>query len=226
MIFWYLTAAILLLLIFLPRVGLVSVYKNLQVAQQREQVEDALKHLLDRDRGGRNASSESLAGTLDVSRIKTTDLVASMESWGLVHSRDSELHLTLDGERWASLPFPGWLRWVGVFISLFGFILLQWDQNILGNSWSDTQRMLKEQVLITSGPYSIIRHPFYAAFLLILGSTLFITANWLIGFSWVFMTFLEIYSRLHFEDSLMTEYFGNQFREYMQRTGSLFPNIV
>jgi protein-S-isoprenylcysteine O-methyltransferase Ste14 len=127
---------------------------------------------------------------------------------------------------WASLSFPGWLRWTGVIIALLGFILLQWAQNTLGASWSDTPRMMKEQVLITSGPYRLIRHPIYTAFLLILGSTLIISANWLIGFSWFFMTCLEIYSRVHFEESLMIEYFGDQYSEYMQRTGRLFPKIV
>src|SRR5688572_13337499 len=80
---------------------------------------------------------------------------------------------------WATLPLPFWLRWVGVGIALAGFALLQWAQNTLGKSWSDTPRMIKEQALVTSGPYKLIRHPIYTAFLLILGSTLFISANWL-----------------------------------------------
>jgi len=101
MTIWYISAVILLLLIFLPRIGLVSAYKNWRVARQRELVEDALKHLLDREQGGRHASPESLAGILDISRVKTTYLIASMESQGLIQSRDSELHLTHDGERWA-----------------------------------------------------------------------------------------------------------------------------
>jgi DtxR family Mn-dependent transcriptional regulator len=64
-------------------------------------VEDALKHLLDREQGGRHASPESLAGTLDLPRVKTTTLIASMESQELVESRGSDLHLTPEGERWA-----------------------------------------------------------------------------------------------------------------------------
>ena len=129
---------------------------------------------------------------------------------------------------WASLPLPSWLRWTGVGIALPGFVLLQWAQNTLGKNWSDTPRMIKGQSLIASGPYQFIRHPIYTAFLLILGSTLLISANWLIGTAWIGMTALEVASRIGFEEKLMLEYFGDQYREYMKRTGRLLPraNIV
>jgi len=126
---------------------------------------------------------------------------------------------------WACLSLPLWLRWAGVSIALLGFALLQWAQNTLGKNWSDTPRMMKEQALITSGPYQAIRHPIYTAFLLIMGSTLLISANWLIGLSWIGMTVLEIASRIGFEESLMLEYFGDQYREYMKKTGRLLPRV-
>ena len=127
---------------------------------------------------------------------------------------------------WARIPLPVWLRWTGVAIVLIGFALLQWAQNSLGKSWSDTPRMMSEQRLITIGPYQFIRHPIYTAFILILGSTLFISANWLIGLSWMGMTLLEIISRINFEEGLMLEYFGDQYREYMHKTGRLFPKVL
>jgi protein-S-isoprenylcysteine O-methyltransferase Ste14 len=126
---------------------------------------------------------------------------------------------------WASLSFPFWLRWLGVGIALLGFTLLHWAQNTLGKNWSDTPRMIKEQSLITSGPYRFVRHPIYTAFLLILGSTLFISANWLIGLAWIGMTVLEVISRIVFEENLMLEYFGNQYRDYMKTTGRLLPRL-
>src|SRR6185295_8707763 len=98
----------------------------------------------------------------------------------------------------ASLSFPVWLRWAGVALALAGFALLQWAQVTLGKSWSDTPRMLKEQTFITSGPYHFIRHPIYTAFIFILGSTLLISANWLIGLTWAGMTVLDIASRIRF----------------------------
>ena len=124
---------------------------------------------------------------------------------------------------WADLPFPHWVRWMGIGIALMGFVLLQWAQNTLGKNWSDTPRMLREQSLITSGPYQFIRHPIYTAFIIILGSPLFISANWLIGLTWIGMSVLEIASRIEFEENLMLEYFGDEYREYMKKTGRLLP---
>lgn len=127
---------------------------------------------------------------------------------------------------WAALPFANWLRWTGVVIALLGFALLQWAQITLGRSWSDTPRMMNEQTHVTSGPYHFVRHPIYTAFLLILGSTLLVSANWLIGLSWLGMTLLEISSRIQYEENLMIEFFGDQYREYMKTTGRIFPKFL
>jgi len=126
----------------------------------------------------------------------------------------------------AQLPLPAWIRWAGLGTAVLGFGILQWSQVTLANSWSDTPRMMKEQTLITSGPYRLVRHPIYTAFILILGSTLLITSNWLIGLCWLGMTTLEVGSRIRFEESLMIEFFGDQYRDYMKKTGRLLPKIT
>jgi protein-S-isoprenylcysteine O-methyltransferase Ste14 len=126
---------------------------------------------------------------------------------------------------WADLHLPFWIRWIGIGAALVGFALLHWAQVTLGKSWSDTPRLMKGQTLITSGPYRTIRHPIYTAFILILGSTLLISSNWLIGLCWAGMTILEVVSRISFEEPLMIEYFGDQYREYMKKSGRLLPRI-
>jgi protein-S-isoprenylcysteine O-methyltransferase Ste14 len=124
----------------------------------------------------------------------------------------------------ARLPLPVELRWAGVGIAILGFALLQWAQLTLGKSWSDAPRMMKEQALVTKGPYRVIRHPIYTSFLIILGSLLFISSNWLIGLCWIGMAGLEITSRIQYEETLMTEYFGEQYRDYMKKTGRILPH--
>lgn len=126
---------------------------------------------------------------------------------------------------WASLPFPAWLRWAGVGLALLGFLLLQWAHQALGRNWSDTPRLLKEQSLVTNGPYRWVRHPIYTAFLLIMSATLFISANWFIGLMWIIMTFLEVMSRISSEEGMMLEQFGDVYRMYMQGTGRLLPRL-
>ncbi|HET9912530.1 MAG TPA: metal-dependent transcriptional regulator [Anaerolineales bacterium] len=98
---WILAAFLLLIILLLPKYGLLALYRDWQSARQRELVEDALKHLLDREQQGRHASPESLAGTLSLPRLKTTRLIADMESQNLLETRGAEIHLTVEGERWA-----------------------------------------------------------------------------------------------------------------------------
>ena len=98
---WIIIIVLLLLVTFLPRYGLLARYRDYRAAQAREQVEDALKHLLDREQEGRHASPESLAGALGLPRPNIMRLVQSMETQELLESRGGELQLTTAGERWA-----------------------------------------------------------------------------------------------------------------------------
>ena len=127
---------------------------------------------------------------------------------------------------WSALPLPAWLRWLGVAIALTGFALLQWSQQSLGKNWSDSPLLLKGQEMIASGPYRWIRHPIYAAFLLILGSPLLISANWFVGGMWIGMTGLDVASRVRAEEAMMVGQFGEQYHAYVQRTGRLLPRLL
>jgi len=99
---WLLIIFLLVLVFtFLPRVGLLAIYKTYRAAQAREQVEDALKHLLDREQHGRQASPESLAGALSLQRGRVIRLIEDMETQGLLESRGSDVNLTTQGQRWA-----------------------------------------------------------------------------------------------------------------------------
>jgi protein-S-isoprenylcysteine O-methyltransferase Ste14 len=118
------------------------------------------------------------------------------------------------------------LRWLGVAIALGGFVLLHWSQQTLGKNWSDAPKLLKDQKLVITGPYRWMRHPIYAAFLLILGSLFLISANWFIGGMWIGMTSLDITSRVKTEEAMMIGQFGDQYRAYMRKTGRLFPRLV
>lgn len=98
---WLWLIALAVVVIFIPRFGLLAFYRDWRSSREREQLEDALKHLLDREGQGRHASPESLAGTLNLPRAKVTRLISDMESQGLLETQGSLLHLTAEGERWA-----------------------------------------------------------------------------------------------------------------------------
>jgi protein-S-isoprenylcysteine O-methyltransferase Ste14 len=114
---------------------------------------------------------------------------------------------------------------LGGVIALLGFALLQWAQNALGSNWSDQPRIIEDQRLIVVGPYQMIRHPMYTAFLLVLGSILLISANWLVGGLWISMTSLDAYSRIRNEEAKLLNTFGEEYRSYQDKTGLLLPRF-
>ena len=100
-LFWVVAILLILALTFYPHHGLLALWRIYRLAGQREQVEDALKHLLKREQSGRYASPESLAGSLHLSGKVTLRLIERMESQGLLQSRPEGLQLTPEGESWA-----------------------------------------------------------------------------------------------------------------------------
>jgi len=70
-------------------------------ALERRRLEDALKHLFDLEYRGRQGSLASLTGALRVGDREALDLVARMQSQGLLVAKGSEFNLTAPGERLA-----------------------------------------------------------------------------------------------------------------------------
>ncbi|MDW8234824.1 MAG: hypothetical protein RMJ54_18790, partial [Roseiflexaceae bacterium] len=96
MIVWMVLLAGCILWVVLPRVGLLAHYRAWRATREREQVEDALKHLLNREHLGRHATPESLGGALGLPRTAVMRLIAKMEEQGLLETRGIELHLTAE----------------------------------------------------------------------------------------------------------------------------------
>ena len=124
---------------------------------------------------------------------------------------------------WASMTLPALSRWGGPGLAGIGFPLLQWSHTALGKNWSDQPRITATQTLVTDGPYRRIRHPIYTSFILILGSSLCISANLFIGLLWIIVTAVDIEARIRFEEEKMIARFGEEYRRYKERSGSLLP---
>jgi len=151
-------------------------------------------------------------------------MAANLLSLGALLSTALYLVLPL-AVQWAALPLPTEARLVGLGLALAGFGVLQWAHNSLSQNWSDAPRLMQHQTLTTHGPYRWVRHPIYTAFLLILSAPLFLSANWLVGGLWIASTFIEVRSRIAFEEQLLAETFGSDYQAYARRTGQLMPRF-
>lgn len=126
--------------------------------------------------------------------------------------------------QWTRIPIPSWIRWLGGIITISGMTLEFSTQISLGRNYTTTLHIREEQSLVTSGPYRYVRHPMYTALFMVgvgLG---------LLSTSWYFLlpfigTGIMVALRIQREENAMIAKFGDEYIQYMQRTGRFFPKI-
>jgi protein-S-isoprenylcysteine O-methyltransferase Ste14 len=129
-----------------------------------------------------------------------------------------------DWVEWARLPFPSWLRWIGVVFGGLFIGLIYWTLTNLGKNLTDTVMTRSSATLVATGPYRLVRHPFYVSVGLLLFAVTLLTANWFIGLaSLAVMTLLIV--RTTKEEQKLVEKFGDSYRAYMATTGRFLPNV-
>ncbi len=161
-----------------------------------------------------------------VSRTRHDRLrIGLISSFGLVGMIAGLVHVFAPQRtRWAVLPTPTWSRWLGAALGIVTLPLFLWTHDALGKNWSADLVIKEEHILVTGGPYRWVRHPMYTAFF---GSSLaffLLSANWVIGLAGLGTSILSG-SRVHKEEALMIEEFGDEYRAYMQRTGRFLPRM-
>jgi len=126
---------------------------------------------------------------------------------------------------WSYADFPDWLRWIGAILLLGGVTLLALAHHHLGKSFHSLVVQKSGQVLVDSGPYRLVRHPIYTAYVLcyfgggLLASSLVLT---LIPGP-LYILFIAL--RLAEEEAVMIDQFGPKYRNYMSKTGRFLPRL-
>ncbi|OLS27908.1 MAG: hypothetical protein ThorAB25_19680, partial [Candidatus Thorarchaeota archaeon AB_25] len=83
----------------------------------------------------------------------------------------------------------------------------------------------EEHKLVTTGPYARIRHPMYTYFTIMAISTALISANLFVGVFGIAAWTLLYIVRIDDEEDMLLEEFGEDYSEYMKRTGRLIPKL-
>ena len=121
------------------------------------------------------------------------------------------------------LPQQARLKGVGVALCTLGLALQFLSHLYLGTNWSTNVETQVSQKLCVRGVYSQVRHPMYTAFLAFAVGALFLTANWLVGLSYITLIAVIVFSRITPEEDMMAARFGQEYDTYRARTGALVP---
>ena len=112
---------------------------------------------------------------------------------------------------------------LGVVAMASGLWLFWRSHADLGDSWSVTLELNADHRLVTRGVYRFVRHPMYTSFFVSgLGQALLL-ANWVAGPSALVAVALLVLVRVPHEEKMMIDQFGDEYRDYMRRTGGLVP---
>jgi protein-S-isoprenylcysteine O-methyltransferase Ste14 len=123
---------------------------------------------------------------------------------------------------WAAVLLPVWVRWCGVICFAAAELWLIWMFRSLGRNLTDTVVTRTNATFVESGPYYYVRNPMYTGVLMLGLSLGLALGTWLLpvlfGLIFAFMAF-----RTPIEERHLIQRFGDQYREYMRRTGRFFP---
>jgi protein-S-isoprenylcysteine O-methyltransferase Ste14 len=113
---------------------------------------------------------------------------------------------------------------VGVALCVLGIAIAIWARIYLGRNWGMPMTLKQDPELVTTGPYSYVRHPIYTGMLLaMLGSALATNLLWLVILICLGAYF--IYSALQ-EQKIMLKEFPDAYPAYMKRTKMLIPFVL
>lgn len=125
----------------------------------------------------------------------------------------------------AHVAMPEWARWAGGAVIVAGVWFFSKTHEALAHNWSPLLELREGASLVTTGPYRLVRHPMYsAAFVIDIGLGI-LSANWLVAGTMLLGLLVLVVGRVRDEERMMTDAFGDEYREYMARTGRLFPRL-
>ena len=125
---------------------------------------------------------------------------------------------------WSKLGLPEWARWLGIGFGILCVMGIYWLFSSIGSGITPTSATRQEHKLATNGIYRWVRHPLYT-----IGSSMFVAFgmmadNWFIAALGI-LAFIAMAIRTPKEEANLIEKFGNEYRNYMKKTGAFLPKL-
>jgi protein-S-isoprenylcysteine O-methyltransferase Ste14 len=122
----------------------------------------------------------------------------------------------------AATPAVGF---TGLAITLAGCLFAASARLILGANWSGRVTLKESHELITTGPYSLARHPIYTGLIVAAAGTALAIGEWkcVVGLPLIVFAFL---TKIRQEESLMMQAFPDVYPAYCKRVKALIPGII
>lgn len=125
---------------------------------------------------------------------------------------------------WSKIGLSEAVRWAGVGFGVLCLAGIYWLFSSIGSGITPVSATRKEHKLVTNGIYRYVRHPLYT-----IGSSMFVSFglmadNWFIALAGI-LAFVVMAVRTPKEEANLIEKFGDEYRDYMKRTGRFLPRL-
>ena len=112
---------------------------------------------------------------------------------------------------------------ISSIILFFDVIFFYFTHKQLSNNWSPYLEIKENQKLITDGVYKYIRHPMYFQCWIMVIFQGLILSNIFVEIFGIICWGILYFKRINNEEKMMIDEFGNEYKEYMKKTGRLIP---
>jgi protein-S-isoprenylcysteine O-methyltransferase Ste14 len=118
---------------------------------------------------------------------------------------------------------PLFLGWTAAVLALLGLGIAIWARLHIGRNWSPRPAVKEHHELVTTGPYTFVRHPIYTGvILMVLGTAL---TGSIFGIVVCIAGAALFISRISIEEKIMLDLFPQEYSAYQTRTKKLIPFV-
>lgn len=134
------------------------------------------------------------------------------------------LFVTVPGLRWRFLPLVWFVPVAGLVLQAACGAFGVWARRHLGAHWSGEITIKEEHRLIRSGPYRLVRHPMYTAWLGMYAGPAIVSgeAHALLG---LLLAVVAYWRKIRLEEAVLIEGFGAEYAAYRRQTWKLLPGL-
>lgn len=143
---------------------------------------------------------------------------------------------------WMFQPFlvggeaaPAWLRGYaalrqgpslvgGALLVAAGYVGTLWCYAAMGDTWRMGINRKEKTVLVSRGPYQWVRHPIYLFQVVMLAGAAWLLPSWLSLIA-LLIHFVCVWLKALDEETYLLTVHGEVYRDYLRRTGRLFPKL-
>jgi protein-S-isoprenylcysteine O-methyltransferase Ste14 len=126
-----------------------------------------------------------------------------------------------------SQPVPAVCRWIGAGLYVLGMVIFWWSRAAhAGRRLAFVHSNASPSFLTQTGPYRVIRHPIYSAYLLAwLAGPIISAQPWLL-LTTLWMVVLHYLAARQEERSFGASAFAQDYERYRRRTGMFLPSVI